>query len=633
MVAILAIPALGFTYIWDDYYFLTNAVFYQLHDWAPNPVDPFYRPISRGVYFTVLDLAGRGGPALGHALNLGFLLAIVVLLGSFVSRLAGKRAGVMAGLWFAALGAIPSLAGWISCDQDLLAILFTLIALHLRLSGRNGAALAAVAAGLLSKETILAVIPAIILFDWILERKPYRIGRHLTAYAALVAIWGAIHPAVRVLLSRGLRSGATGYVGLEHPERWPVHLGRYIATLLNLPAFSPLPTWPAFGVLLLLAAGAMAVVAIRLTDARPGGPEESIAIPRRRVYVLGALVCLGPLFLTSVMIRGWAPYYAAFPALGSSIVAGASLAGLPLRGRLLAAGMYLALGIWCRGDIRNPQDFTESNFRVVSTALEKVEGGFRRLYPSFGPNTRVLLSVQARGTGGIYLHMYDLQVLRLWYRDRTLRAVRPEARDRGPAGPEVLTVITRDRDVIDINPVTLVARTASGKRPDYRSCETAMRAYAMGLAGSGEARRAAAIMLHLPEINAGLQSAHRRVAAMFLYSEGRDAEAKTILDSTMVLPREVTLDNLHALLAEQPSGRNYDAEALRAFGVSPTDSTAMRALMRWFAEKKYAEVAIRFADRLERLQPGDGEAARIRREMNARLEEQRAIPPGPGEVS
>src|SRR5207247_9749156 len=137
--------------------------------------------------------------------------------------------------------------------------------------------------------------------------------------------------------------------------------------------------------------------------------------------------------------------------------------------------------------------------------------------------------------------------------------VRPEARDRGPAGPEVLTVITRDRDVIDINPVTLVARTASGKRPDYRSCETAMRAYAMGLAGSGEARRAAAIMLHLPEINAGLQSAHRRVAAMFLYSEGRDAEAKTILDSTMVLPREVTLDNLHALLAEQPSGRTYDA--------------------------------------------------------------------------
>jgi len=111
---------------------------------------------------------------------------------------------------------------------------------------------------------------------------------------------------------------------------------------------------------------------------------------------------------------------------------------------------------------------------------------------------------------------------------------------------------------------------------------------------------------------------------MFLYSEGRDAEAKAILDSTMVLPPEVILENLHALLAEQPPGRNYDAEALRAFGVSATDSTSMRSLMRWFAEKKYAEVAIRFADRMERLQPGDLEAATIRREMNAHLERQRS---------
>ena len=86
VAAIFAIPAVGFTYLWDDYNFLTNAVFYQLHDWFPSHDDPFYRPISRGVYFSVLDLAGRGGAALGHVLNLCFLLAIVILLGSFVSR-------------------------------------------------------------------------------------------------------------------------------------------------------------------------------------------------------------------------------------------------------------------------------------------------------------------------------------------------------------------------------------------------------------------------------------------------------------------------------------------------------------------------------------------------------------------
>ena len=448
MAVILAIPALAFTYIWDDHFFLTNAVFYQLHDWAPSADDPFYRPISRGIYFTLLDLARGAGPALGHALNLAFLVAIVILLGSFVSRLAGKRAGILAALWLAGLGAMPSLVGWISCDQDLLAILFTLIALHLRLSRRNGWALAAVTAGLLSKETTLAVIPAIVLLDWILDRKPYRIPRHAGAYALLVAIWGAMHPAVRILVSRGAEL-VTVVRALEHPERWPVHLGKYVATLVNVPAFAPLPTWPTFGALVLLAVLAVAVLAIRFANALREAPDERReAASPERVYLLGALACAGPLVLTSFMIHGWAPYYAAFPAVGFAMIAGVFLAGLSLRSQLLAVGLYLILGLWCRGDVRDPREFTESNFRGVSAALRKVEAGFRKLYPSFGPNTQVLMSVQARGAGGIYIHMYSYQVLRLWYRDRTLRAVRPEARDRGPAGPEVLTVITRDRDVI-----------------------------------------------------------------------------------------------------------------------------------------------------------------------------------------
>src|SRR5437899_12243654 len=153
VAAIFAIPAVGFTYLWDDYNFLTNAVFYQLHDWFPASDDPFYRPISRGVYFSLLDLAGRNGAALGHLLNLCFLLAIVILLGSFVSRVVSRKAGIMASLLFAGMVAVHGLIAWTCLDQDLLAILFTLVALHFRLSRRNGAALAAIAAGLLSKET------------------------------------------------------------------------------------------------------------------------------------------------------------------------------------------------------------------------------------------------------------------------------------------------------------------------------------------------------------------------------------------------------------------------------------------------------------------------------------------------
>src|SRR5438046_9784429 len=78
VAAILAIPVVGFTYLWDDYNFLTNAVFYQLHDWFPASDDPFYRPISRGVYFTILDLPGRFGPPLGLVLRPQHLVGIVV---------------------------------------------------------------------------------------------------------------------------------------------------------------------------------------------------------------------------------------------------------------------------------------------------------------------------------------------------------------------------------------------------------------------------------------------------------------------------------------------------------------------------------------------------------------------------
>ena len=46
---VLCIPVMGLSFIWDDYNFLTHAMFYQLHDWVPDPTDPFYRPMSRGV--------------------------------------------------------------------------------------------------------------------------------------------------------------------------------------------------------------------------------------------------------------------------------------------------------------------------------------------------------------------------------------------------------------------------------------------------------------------------------------------------------------------------------------------------------------------------------------------------------
>lgn len=628
---ILSLPVMGFTYLWDDFNFLTNAMFYQLYDWVPRAVDPFYRPLSRGVYFTVLDLAGKYGPLLGHILNLGFLIAIVLLLGSLMSRIAGRKAGLISGFLFAGLGAAPMLVGWICCDQDLLAMLFVLVSLHFRLQQRSGAALAAAAGGLLSKETTLAVIPALMLFDWIIGRKPYRIWRNIGVYATLIVIWGAVHPAVRTLVARGLRSGATGYVGLEHPERWFGYFGRYLLSLFNLPAYSPPPGWPVFGVLLLAVTLAITVAALRRVKDDPRVDEDVQPIPRSRVLLLGALLAVGPLVLTSTMIHVWSPYYAAFPALGVAMIGGVLLAPHSARLQIIALAVYFTFGMWTRGPAGKPTDTTESNFGVASTALRKVESGFRRLYPAFPPGAQVILSVQARGRGSVYIHMYAFQVLRIWYRDRSIYTVRPEARRPGDRA-ELVMVITPDRDVIDINPATMFARSASGREPDYNICEGAVRAYAMGLAGSGNTDAAVNLLLHMPELNRGLEIVHRRMAAMFLFAEERDREGEAILHVTYELPRGLALEDLKAVLAEQPPGRIYDEYALRAFGISQGDTDASRSLMRWFAGMKYAEVALRFAQRLDQLRPGDAEAAEVIGGMTRVLAERRSAPPAAAAV-
>ena len=273
----------------------------------------------------------------------------------------------------------------------------------------------------------------------------------------------------------------------------------------------------------------------------------------------------------------------------------------------------------------------EPNFAIVNTALRKVESGFRRLYRVFPEGAQVILSVQARGAGSIYTHMYTFQVLRVWYRDRSIYTVRPEARKSGDH-PELLMVITRDRDVIDLDPLTLRARSASGRDPDYEPCERAIRAYATGLAGSGATDAAVRILLHMPEVSAGLANVHRRMAATFLIADGRNGEAQAVLDSTVTLPRGIAIADLGAVLAEQPPGRVFDDAALRAFAISADDADAIRQITRWFAENHYADAGLRFAHRLQRLMPGDREADGVARRMMALIAKRRRAPPGAAAV-
>ncbi len=631
IAVVLSLPCMQFAYLWDDYDFLTNALLHKTGDLLPDPADPFYRPISRGVYFLALIAAGERGELMGHLLNAAFLIGIVLLLVRLVWRLAGPTAGLLAGIFFAGMGAIPTLIAWVCCDQDLLSMLFIMAALHARLSGRSGLSVAWTAAALLSKETALAVVPVLVLLDRLLGREPARIARQAAAYGSLVALWGLAHPAARVLVSRGLMGGATGYVGLERPDRWPLYLAKYLLTMFNLRISIPVPAWPAQLTVLLLVAAVLALVALRALGRQPLGLRSEPGYPTRRVVLLAGLLCAGPLILTSTIIRSWAPYYAAYPALGVSILAGIAGARLPRRWLIGAAVLFLTLGVWSRESKLDPAMPTEKNFRESSRALREVSANFRKLYRTLPPSSQVLLAVQARGKAGIYAQMYVFGVIRIWYGEPTLRTRRPEARDRR-GGPEFLFVITPDRDVIEIDPTTLDARTASGRNPDYAFCEGAVRAYAYGLAGSGETDRAVGMLFHMPEISPRLRGVHHRMAAMLLLGDGRDAEAAEILRAEPPIERGYALVNLRAVLAEQPPGRLYDEHAFRAFGIAQTDIEGMRDLMRWFSSMNYAAIAIRFAERVQSLNPGDREAAGVVAKMQKPLGLYQKDPKWPGQL-
>jgi hypothetical protein len=379
---------------------------------------------------------------------------------------------------------------------------------------------------------------------------------------------------------------------------------------------------------LLLVAVALAFAGV-LHLHRSSGNSSAHPVRSKSILLFGSLLCLGPLVLTSIMIRSWAPYYSAYPAMGLAILTGSALSRVHLSWRLAFVVMFFAMGVWTRENSLDARVATEKNFRVTSPALREVSANFKRLVRQFPPKSQVLITVEARGNAGVYTHMFTFGALRVWYAEPTIRARRPE--DRVASGtPEYLFAITPDLDVVEIDRETLRAQTASGRDPDYAYVAPAVRAYCTGLFGSGETDRAVDILLHMQEINPKLQSVHWRTAATFLLADGRIADADSILHQALPLSRALALANMRAVLAERPPGRILDDAALHAFDIEPDDAEAIRELMRWFAKFGYAEPALRFADRLERLSPGDSEAAATIRKMSWILDQRRRAPPAPG---
>ncbi len=615
LVAILlCAPRLTLGYFWDDYWFLTskgtgNPLTYLL----PNSGVTFYRPIPQGVYFLVLRFLDPQSGLLGHVINLAALCVAIALLVRLVTQLAGRWAGLLAGILFATQGAVPSMVAWISGSHDLFAILFLLAALSLRHAGRNAAALAAFACALLSKESAIAFLPALVLWDRLVGRPP-ALRRHAIAYSLLAIVWMAFHPGVRTLVARGLQSGATGYLGFDHPEsRWG-HAARYLATLLNLPITGLHTPWPSDLAVWGAAACAVAIGGLAIARGGRGGPRAGAEpIPPGRLTALGALILIPSLLLPTLLIRHWAPYFVCMSAVGGSMLLAGALRRAPAVAAMVAVCAYLALGVWCRGLVVPAESvWSEPVFVKGSRAIRQVERNFRALHPTMPKGAQVLVSVAESGSLGINSTLVEGQALSVWYRDPGLSASRPERRRAG-FPQDFLFRVTRELDVVEIDPDQGLYR-GTATTVDPLDVGRPASTYARGLAASGEPDRAIRILERLAEVDQQyLKSYDLRLGAMVAMNAGREAEADSMLASAEPLQHAAALDLMAKVFGDPTGSAELDSCAYRAFGVAPEDPESLRYLMTLFRDMGYIPQAKHFAGRLARILPGDKESAEVLR--------------------
>jgi hypothetical protein len=595
--------------MWDDFDFLGRVGALRLADLLPDRSIIFYRPISREVYFWVITHLLGSSPLAAHLLNAAIIAAILGLLISLVRRLAGPTSGMLSGLVFACSVAVPLAIGWSSASQDLLCAVFVLAALHLQLQRRVVASALAMGAALLSKETAISILPAVLIVPIAASRSARKEWmRSALPHAAVVIAWAAIHPWTRSILAGSTSPSPTHeYIAFRADTLLPSIL-QGIAITLNLPWVGGAPHWPGYLILPAMIATGIAVFLItrpvavqsETSPAEVGRPFGSI--------VLGSFVIAGSIVLTSLLLGRWSPHYVCLPAVGLSMIAGPLLARAPLGIRVGSLVAFLWLGIGLRGNPIDPILPTEPNFQETAVALQKVERGFKALYPSLPPSN-VYVSVQARGSGGIYGHLFRFQPLRVWYRQPGIWVLDPNRR-RSRLPNEFLFWIDRDLSVYEIRLSDLAPRGPNGQisLPQYQKT---LRGYAMGLAGTGDVARAVFILTNMPQQSRDVWTFDLRTAVALLLAAGREGDAAQLAGKAPSFPTPQAIEAVVALLAEPVTGLNLDDAAIRAFGLNPLDVPTLRVLMRRFEKAGYNLAAARMAERVQALAPGDAESAAV----------------------
>lgn len=620
---LVALPGITFAFLFDDYNFILRTLRFRVAALLPDSGSLLYRPISREVYFGLLNLVAPDSPVVGHVVNALLLFAIVLLGATLASRISGRRAGAVAGILLAAFSPWPVLVAWVSGCQDLLAICFVLVAIHFECRRRGLAASLAFAVAILSKETAVFAAPALAGARWLGSQSPGQTARAAVRVTSILAIWMLIHPGIRVLLSFGGASPPGGYIGFNNPGRW-LYLVRFIPVLLNAPLTGYPTPWPQEYTWTLGVAAIPLWMAFRsmLRESVPSrGPstQPGPMVPPHHATAFGTILAAPPLLFTSLLVQHWAPYYACFAIVGTVVAIAPWLARLPGRLLTILLAVYIIGGFWSRGIELPPGLPTERGLEPAGRGLRQLEKNFKRVAPQLPASCVVYVGTMATGPQSIYIHLHSFQVLRAWYRDPEIQTIRPELKVL-TSSPEALFAVEPDLGVILIDPVKLTVRSSNGP-PPRQYCRNVLTSYAIGLAQTGNLQGCVEILTRLSNENTWDHVADMRIAATMLLCDGQGAAARALLSGLPQFPPDVAINHVGLLLTVPTRGTRFENAALEAFGLPLNDPRVYRFLLRGLLQLGYDQVAARIATRLLALQPGDLEAQRAVVEAKSKMRE------------
>jgi hypothetical protein len=306
-----------------------------------------YRPLPLATY--AIDWL-LGWPAWFHAVNVmwhvGVSVAVALLARRWVNDLGALAAGLVFAVHPVHVEAVANLVG----RTELMAAAFSVLAVYAALARDNiGWCAAALAVGLLSKENA-AVVPALIMWAWIvgLER-PSR--RRMIQYAASWVAVGVVYGAVRWAVLRhesAFVNGAPIFIGASPLDIRLTALAAVadFARLLVLPLHLRVDYSPAertlvttlldgrllLGVLCLAVLGALVVLAWRR-----GRKVEAFGLGWIGVAVLPVANLLYP---AGVLVAERTLY---LPSVGLALAVGSALGGSALESRRLASVLGLVV--------------------------------------------------------------------------------------------------------------------------------------------------------------------------------------------------------------------------------------------------------------------------------------------------